>query len=40
MSKWKKQRKMGGEGFGGLTFLHNINPCSFGEVKIVLDEGS
>jgi len=31
---------MEGEGFGGLTFLHNTKPSSFGGTKkFVLDEG-
>jgi len=30
MSKWKKLRKMGGEGFGGLIFLYNAKLSSFG----------
>jgi len=33
MSKWKKMRKMGGENFGGLTFLDNIKPSSFEGTK-------
>jgi hypothetical protein len=31
---------MGEEGFGGLTFLHDTKPSSFGGTKkIVLEEG-
>jgi len=31
---------MGGEGFGGLTFLHNTKPSSFGgTIKLYWREG-
>jgi len=30
MRKWKNLRKMGGKGFGGLTFPHNTKLSSFG----------
>lgn len=33
MSKWKKSRKMEEEDFGGLTYIHNAKPSSFGELK-------
>jgi len=39
ISKWKKYRKMGGEGFGELTFLHNTKPSSFRELKNCIEGG-
>jgi len=33
MSKWKKYWKMGGDGFEGLTFLHNTKFSSFRGTK-------
>jgi len=30
---------LGGEGFGGLNFLHNTKPFSFGELKSCIGGG-
>jgi len=30
---------MGGKSFGGLTFLHNIKPSSFGDLKTCIGGG-
>ena len=32
-SRWKKQKTYGRKGFGGLIFLQNIKPSSFGGTK-------